>query len=73
MLVQTWGSPGSSRRPGGPILSHLLGFLEEKTPDLSLEVGMGRSARFREGQEGQVLQLKEMKVKVLSFSVVSLC
>ena len=73
MLVQTWGSPGSSRRPGGPILSHLVGFLEEKTPDLSLEVGMGRSARFREGQEGQVLQLKEMKVKVLSCSVMSLC
>ena len=73
MLVQTWGSPGSSRRPGGPILSHLAGFLEEKTPDLSLEVGMGRSARFREGQEGQVLQLKEMKVKVLSRSVVPLC
>ena len=73
MLVQTWGSPGSSRRPGGPIPSHLVGFLEEKTPDLSIVVGMGRSARFREGQEGQVLQLKEMKVKALSRSVVSLC
>ena len=41
-----------------------MGFLEEETPDLSLEVGMGRSARFREEQEEQVLQLKEMKVKV---------
>lgn len=42
----------------GPSLGHWEGFLEEETPDRSLEVGVGRLARLREGREEEVLQVE---------------
>lgn len=47
------------RGGAGPSPGDWEGFLEEDTPDLSLEVGVERLARLRKGQEGEVLQVKE--------------
>ena len=33
------------------------GFLEQETPDLTLEGGVGRLARLREGQKGDVKRI----------------